>query len=754
MGIVDKICSIFHNTNKENYALKYKVQKKHSGLGSGGNGEVRKAIYINTGEYVALKSLTNEAKNNKEKMLRFEDEINTMLQARKQIDGIIPILDYSVKGGWYVMPIAEKIKDHCKTIDIIVDGILQVAETLKELHEKGLSHRDIKPDNLLYYNGRWVLCDFGLVDIPNNPHNLTKKSKRVGAIKTIAPEMSRNAKDADGKKADVYSLAKTLWMLLTNNDDCFEGHYDVTDDSMSLHRFDTLRDEHLIEIDELLEMATRNAPEERPTMEEFVGVLQKWKVIKADKGKQQVSNWNFLKKYLFYGNGPQRCCWEDPIEIKRVMNLLSTLPLYSHVFFPDKGWMAYKKVEIGSEPVSLDVYTDFIIYRVKLGKLYYENFQLPYWNYFILEADSADVKVGVEADEYYEQVVEDKPGHYVSAVDAVYGVYDYDKGEKFPEGAKRLIRCLKGKILIVLKQGPYNMIPQMDDGRHNNCSIDEFRNYVETLQRLYAMHGLLEQDAWRILFKGVVDGCPFKPERELPIEDKPAKKIEPNYVKNNWETFDFSSVIAQHADMPTGKAKYRFVFHHSTGIDIFKSLVSRKECFLCNDGYLRELDFKSSDIFEATDRNAAISISKCLEEKIDEFCDGKVMTLEQPYFTVDILKVENPKYLFTKEDIKKLMVAADDRVDNTLVIDEDGYAHILTNRAEAKCYPVINETWCERRKYVGKYSSLSDLQPSYHYSLGKFKDYLIKGIGQPKEDYDEYYESDDELVSEINQMMR
>lgn len=100
------------------------------------------------------------------------------------------------------------------------------------------------------------------------------------------------------------------------------------------------------------------------------------------------------------------------------------------------------------------------------------------------------------------------------------------------------------------------------------------------------------------------------------------------------------------------------------------------------------------------------------------------------------------------------MVVADDRVDNTLVIDEEGYAQILTERAEAKFYPVINETWCERRKYVGKYSNLSDLQPAYHYSLGKFRDYLTTGVGQPKEDYDEYYESEEELLTEINQLMK
>lgn len=753
MGIFDTICNIFHREDKYSYTIKYSVPKKRSGLGSGGNGDVKRAICIKTGDVVALKCLNREAKLNNEKMLRFEDEVNTMLQAGKEIGGIIPIIDYSIKGGWYVMPVADNIKGHCDNIDEVVDGILQIAETLAELHKIGLSHRDIKPDNILYYEGRWVLCDFGLVDIPDNPHNLTKNSNRVGAIKTIAPEMSRNAKNADGSKADVYSLAKTLWILLTGNSDSFEGHYDVTDNAMSLHKYEGLTDEHLIELDELLEESTRNSPEDRPTMAAFVAELKKWKEIKADQTKQQVSNWNYLKKYLFQGNGPQSCTWEDPVEIKRVLNVISMLPLYSHLFFPDKGWVEYKKVEIGSEPVSLDFYTVPFIYRIKLGKLYFESFQLANWNYFLLEAEQMEPVVGVEVDEYYEQVVEDTPGHFVSAVDAVYGVYDYESGVKFPKGAKLIERCLKGKFLIVLKQGPYNQISQMDDGRHNNCSVTEFREYVDTLQKIYALHGLLEAKVWKKLFRGAVDGCPFKPERRLTDIEMDMQTSDPDFVKNNWQGFDFSGIINLYAGMPEGKAKYRFSFHLSASTDIFEWIIDKKEHYLCKDGFIRKLGIDSQDIYEATDRLSAIEICKALEGKIEQYCEGKVWNIEQPYFTVRIIKIAEPQYLFTEEEIKHLMSEADDRIDNTLVIDEEGHPHIITNRAEAACYPVVNETWCERRKYVGKYSSLSDLRPSYHYSLGKWRDYLKTGEGQPREDYDEYYESEEELVNEIRKLI-
>lgn len=752
MRFFDKLFNRFGHSDDNSYSQKYSVTKKHSGLGSGGNGDVKKAICITTGEQVALKILNEEAKANKEKYLRFEDEVNTMVEAGKRINGIIPIVDYSIEGGWYVMPVAESIKGHCGCIEEIIDGIIQQAETLTELHKEGFSHRDIKPDNMLFYENRWVLCDFGLVDIPDNPHNLTKNNSRIGAVKTIAPEMSRNPKTADGTKADVYSLAKSLWMLLTDNKDSFEGHYDVTDKMTTLHQYNKLSNEHLVEIDELMEAATRNAPEDRPTMAQFVETLKQWKVVRADHRKQQISNWGFLKKYLFKGGGPQSCIWEDPVEIMHVLNVISTLPLYSHIFFPDKGWVQYKYVEISSEPSSLDIYTTLGIFRVRMGRLRYESFHMSYWNYFMLEPEAVGPVVGAEVDEYTERVVEDTPGHYVSAVDAMYGVYDYNTGEILPAGWKVVLRCLKGKLLIVLKQGPYNLISQTTDGRHNYCSSEEFRKYIEQMEQLYVLHGMISDEQWKKLYHGLVDGCPFKPVREMPdIEKLPNE--DKDFVKNNWTNFDFNASIVPYAGMPIGRAKYRFIFHQSTGIDLFDWIVDKEECYLCKDGFIRKLHYSSPDIFEATDRECAIEICKNLEQRIDEYCEGKVWEIEQPYFTVGIEKMDLPKELFTKDEIKALMVAADDRKDNTLVIDENGHAHILNDVWEAKFYPVVNETWCERRKYVGKYSNLTDLDSSYHYCLGKWKDYLVTGEGQPRDDYDEYLGSEKELEGEIRVLM-
>lgn len=730
------------------YSSKYSVVKKNPVLGCGGNGEVRKATCIQTGELVALKCLNEEAKTNSEKKLRFEDEINTMLLANRQIKGIIPILDYSIEDGWYVMPIADTINNHCGSIEEIVSGVIQIAEVLVDLHKIGLSHRDIKPGNMLFYDGRWVLCDFGLVDIQDNPHNLTKNSSRVGAQRTMAPEMSRYAKDADGTKADVYSLAKSLWILLTNNKDGFEGRYDVTDDSISLHKYTHLRKEYLVEVDELLDIATQNAPEDRLDIVHFVKLLREWQETNKNTVLQQVKTWNFIKKYLFRGSGPQRCTWEDPVEIVRVMNVLSLLPLTSHLFFPDKGWMEYQKVEIGTEAGCLDIYTDIMIYRVKLGCLQFESFYQPYWNYLMLEAEPLETVVGDQCDEFSELVIEDKPGCFVSAKDVMYGVYDYDSGKKLPDNYKILTRYLKGKFLVVLKSGPYNRISSTIDGRHANCTSDEFRRYIEELQKLYVLKGLIEDKAWIKLKDFLIDKCPFKPQSKM-LKTAQQDESDPDFVKKNWQSFYFGSVLKKTEEMPVGRAKYRFVFRLSSSFNPLDFAIDDSRLYLCQDGKIKQFSTDFSNVYEVSDREEASLICHNIREIISNYCDGKVSVFEQPSCSIEIVRNGVPSHLFEKEDIKKLMLVADDRVNNTLVIDEDGFPQIVGDDTDADVYPVVGWTWFARRVNVGKYSNLPDLDSIFHYSLAKWYEYLATGIGQHRQDYDDCVDSENQLIEKI-----
>jgi hypothetical protein len=97
--------------------------------------------------------------------------------------------------------------------------IRQAAEGLRYAHQKEVLHRDIKPANLIVDDGKLVIVDFGLAQLPrarqlNEADRLTQYGKPVGTLTFMAPEQITNSGDVDFK-ADIYSLGCTFFYLLT-----------------------------------------------------------------------------------------------------------------------------------------------------------------------------------------------------------------------------------------------------------------------------------------------------------------------------------------------------------------------------------------------------------------------------------------------------------------------------------------------------------------------------------------------------------
>jgi hypothetical protein len=70
------------------------------------------------------------------------------------------------------------------------------------------------PDNLFFFENRFAVGDFGLVSFEGKSAD-TAQGERIGPMFFMAPEMLNSAIEADGQFADVYSLAKTLWVMAT-----------------------------------------------------------------------------------------------------------------------------------------------------------------------------------------------------------------------------------------------------------------------------------------------------------------------------------------------------------------------------------------------------------------------------------------------------------------------------------------------------------------------------------------------------------
>ena len=728
-------------TKSISWEEKYSVVNK---LGAGGNGDVslveRKSDKV-TFALKTLKILSDEKKH------RFITEIAAVNEYSDKIRGIIPIIDFSDTEFWYVMPVATEcmkyINSNNESITNIIKGTIQLCETLCQLHSLGISHRDIKPSNIYFYEDRYAFSDFGLVSIPEDEEHFTRSDKGLGAIFTIAPEMKRDPKHADGKKADVYSLAKTMWMFLSSNEKGFDGVYNYLDPSHSLSYIKKYKGTHLVEIHELLKEATDNNPDARPSISQFKERLEEWLEIFQDEEKSQISDWRFLDKQLFGTPSPESAIWKTPEKIVAVLNVVGTTPAFNHMLFSSGGGLDFEYAKPANEQSCVEINAHGFCHIIKPKQLIYEGFgDNCEWNYFLLELDELEPIISQNELES-EMLVEDLPAHYVSASTAQYGVYDYDSGEPFPDGYRVVYRYTSGKFLIVMKSGPYNHISNTYDGRHGLCDSAQFRRYIENLIKKYAsLYNIAIQDKnfdgknkkeikRRILNLSTFNKNPFKTEYDDTSKTSETKeqisqeKARDDFLKEHYKEICLSNLFCSNTN---GNENIVFLFKFHLPNQVF----SRN--YVCNDGYIKEYKSPSEqECFYVCDRQKAMSLQLNFRNAINNFLEQNGLCPLENYhhlISIELKKVGKPSHLFTRSEIEVLMRNADDRVCNQLVIDENGYAQIVNNISEGFLYPVRHESWDAGNNYVGKYSQLTTLTDDYIASLQGWLLYLKTGKTQ------------------------
>ena len=232
------------------------------------------------GVHVAVKELKVRSAD-KEPYRRFRDEVS--FHRSGPHPGVLPVLDAHVPEkpskddpAWLAMPIAETVRDALgsdSTLDEVVAAVATYARTLASLAEIGVHHRDLKPDNLFRFAGEWMVGDFGLVTWPGKDAQ-TAPGQKLGPANFVAPEMIRDATEVDAGPADVWSLAKVLWVLAIGENYPPPGQLRVDIEATRLREWTT--HPRAAGLEGILEQATDLDPTRRPPMSYFAAELQTW----------------------------------------------------------------------------------------------------------------------------------------------------------------------------------------------------------------------------------------------------------------------------------------------------------------------------------------------------------------------------------------------------------------------------------------------------------------------------------------------
>lgn len=189
-------------------------------IGVGGMADVYKANDLLENRVVAVKILKTEFADNEDFVRRFRNESKAI--AVLSHPNIVKVFDvgFSEKLQFIVMEYIDGItlKEFMEQQGVLkwkdtIHFIVQILKALQHAHDRGIVHRDIKPQNIMLFpDGTIKVMDFGIARFARE-EGKTISDKAIGSVHYISPEQARG--DITDEKSDIYSVGIMMYEMLT-----------------------------------------------------------------------------------------------------------------------------------------------------------------------------------------------------------------------------------------------------------------------------------------------------------------------------------------------------------------------------------------------------------------------------------------------------------------------------------------------------------------------------------------------------------
>ena len=196
---------------------RYKIKDE---LGHGEMGTVYRAFDASFNREVAIKILPIELMRNLKTLARFRRELKMI--ALLEHPAIVPVYDVGEDNGqpYYVMrymsggSLRRWIKGGKLSLQDTSDIVERIALGLEYAHRKGIVHRDLTPDNILFDNhNNPYITDFSLAKLIADTYGTNSGNGLIGTPEYISPEQAQSL--TVDHRADIYGLGVITYEMLT-----------------------------------------------------------------------------------------------------------------------------------------------------------------------------------------------------------------------------------------------------------------------------------------------------------------------------------------------------------------------------------------------------------------------------------------------------------------------------------------------------------------------------------------------------------